>query len=83
MSNSTVLRLIHRSGYKGRMTGHGIRTLASTVLNESGLFSVDAIERQLAHEESNQIRAAYNRARYFPERKQMMQWWANYIDEAT
>ena len=54
------------------MTGHGFRAVASTALNESGLFSPDAIERQLAHGEKNEVRAAYNRAEYLLERKRMM-----------
>lgn len=81
MSNSTILRLIDRIGYRGRMTGHGFRTLASTTLNESGLFSYDAIEKQLAHEESNAVRAAYNRAAYREERIAMMQWWGDFVYE--
>ena len=81
MSNATILRVIGRIGYKGRMTGHGFRTLASTALNESQQFNVDAIERQLAHVEDNETRAAYNRAKHKPERIKMMQWWADYISE--
>ncbi len=81
MSNGTILRVIERLGYKNRMTGHGFRSVASTALNESGKFNVDAIEKQLSHEEDNVVRAAYNRARYMPERKKMMQWWADHLDE--
>jgi integrase len=80
MSNVTILRVIERLGYKGRMTGHGFRTIASTALNESGLFNPDAIERQLSHEQEDDIRAAYNRAEYFEQRVTMMQWWATQID---
>ena len=80
MSNSTILRVIDRIGYKGRMTGHGFRTVASSTLNESGLFDFDAIERQLSHEDRNDVRAAYNRAKYMDERRNIMQWWADKID---
>ena len=61
------------------MTGHGFRSLASTILNEQG-YSPDVIERQLAHEDSDKIRSAYNRAEYLPERKKMMQDYADYLD---
>jgi integrase len=80
MSNSTILRVIERVGYKGRMTGHGFRSVASSALNESGLFDFDAIERQLSHEDRNDVRAAYNRAKYMDERRGMMQWWSDKID---
>lgn len=62
------------------MTGHGFRSVASTILNEQG-YRHDVIERQLAHAEKNQVRAAYNRAEYLPERKKMMRDWADYLDE--
>ena len=80
ISNNTMLFALYRLGYKGRMSGHGFRSVASTILNESGLWSADAIERQLAHCERNAVRGAYNRAEYLPERKRMMQWWADYVD---
>jgi integrase len=80
MSNNTMLFALYRLGYKGRMSGHGFRAVASSILNESGLWSVDAIERQLAHCERNAVRGAYNRAEYLPERKRMLQWWADYVD---
>ena len=57
------------------------RAVASTALNESGQFNYDAIERQLAHEEDNAVRAAYNKAKYMPERRKMMQWWADQMDQ--
>ena len=68
-------------GYRSRATIHGFRSLASSILNESGKWNPDAIERQLAHSEKDQVRAAYNRANYLEERKQMMQWYANHLDE--
>ena len=80
MSNSTILRVIERVGYKGRMTGHGFRSVASSALNESGQFDFDAIERQLSHEDRNHVRAAYNRAKYMDERRRMMQWWGDRIE---
>jgi len=61
------------------MTGHGFRALASSTLNETG-FRPDVIERQLAHSERNKVRAAYNRAEYLPERRVMMQQWADMLD---
>ena len=67
-------------GYKGRVTPHGFRSLASSVLNEQG-FNPDAIERQLAHIENNKIRAAYNRADYLNERKELMQWYSDFLRE--
>lgn len=80
ISENTVTYGLARMGFKGRMTGHGFRSVASTLLNEQG-YRHDVIERQLAHSERNQVRAAYNRAEYFPERKAMMQEWADYLDK--
>lgn len=80
MSENTVLAALRRLGYTtDEMTGHGFRSLASTLLNENG-WNRDAIERQLAHAERNNIRAAYNYAEYLPERRTMMQWWADYLN---
>jgi integrase len=80
MSNNAVLGALRRLGYaKDEMTGHGFRSMASTLLNEQG-WNRDAIERQLAHAERNNIRAAYNYAEYLPERRKMMQHWADYLD---
>ena len=64
----------------GGVVAHGFRATASTILNESGHFSPDAIERQLAHQESNKVRGAYHRAEYLPERRRMMQHWADLLD---
>ena len=80
ISENTVVYALGRMGFKGRMTGHGFRSVASTLLNEQG-YRHDVIERQLAHAERNAVRAAYNRAEYLPERKQMMQEWADYLDK--
>ena len=71
---------MRRLGYgKGKATPHSFRGMASTLLNENG-FPPDVIERQLAHAERNQVRAAYNHAEYLEERRKMMQWWADYLD---
>ena len=80
ISNNTLLFALYRLGYKGKMTGHGFRAVASTILNEAA-FQPDVIERQLAHCERNQVRGAYNRAEYLPERKRMMRYWADYLDK--
>ena len=80
ISDATISRIIERMGYKGRVTPHGFRSLASSVLNEQG-FNPDAIERQLAHIENNKIRAAYNRADYLTERKEFMQWYSDFLRE--
>ena len=80
MSENTINAALRRMGYlKTEMTGHGFRAMASTLLNEQGI-NPDWIEIQLAHTEKNKIRAAYNRARYLPQRKIMMQQWADYLD---
>ena len=80
MSDATVLNALRRLGYsKEEMTGHGFRSMASTLLNGQG-WNRDWIERQLAHSESNSVRAAYNYAEYLPERRKMMQAWADYLD---
>ncbi|MDE2336025.1 MAG: tyrosine-type recombinase/integrase [Alphaproteobacteria bacterium] len=80
ISNGTVLMALRRMGYGGRMTGHGFRSIASTILNEKG-YQPDVIERQLAHADDDKIRSAYNRAEYLPERKKMMQDYADMLDK--
>lgn len=80
MSENTVNAALRRLGYTNdQMTGHGFRSMASTLLNEKG-WNRDAIERQLAHGERDAVRAAYNYAEHLPERRKMMQWWADYLD---
>ena len=80
MSENTVNAALRRLGYsKDQMTGHGFRSMASTHLNEHG-WHRDAIERQLAHAERDGVRAAYNFAEHLPERRRMMQAWADYLD---
>jgi integrase len=77
MSENTVNAALRRLGYSSEeMTGHGFRSMASTLLNENG-WNGDIVERQLAHMEGNKVRAAYNYAEYLPERRKMLQWWAN------
>lgn len=78
LSENAILYVIDGLGYKGRITGHGFRGTASTILNEHG-FGVDAIERQLAHAKGSSVRAAYNHAQYLPERTAMMQWWSDFL----
>jgi integrase len=79
MSNNTMLEALERLGYKGRMTGHGFRGVASIALSEMG-FRPDLIEAQLAHVEENRVRAAFNHARYSEERRELMQSWADFAD---
>jgi hypothetical protein len=77
MSNMTILKALERMGYKGRMTGHGFRGLASTILHEQG-YNHDHIELQLAHAPRNAVSAAYNHALYLEPRASMMQDWADF-----
>lgn len=79
ISENAVLQLYYNIGYKGKMTGHGIRHVVSTILNESGKFRPDAIERQMAHVPKG-VRATYNHAQYLDERRELMQWWADQLD---
>ena len=79
MSNNTILKGLERMGYKGTMTGHGFRGLASTILHEQD-FPHDHIELQLAHTQRNAVSAAYNHAQYLKPRAKMMQDWANFLE---
>ena len=80
MSENAVLAALRRMGYeKGEMTGHGFRSMASTILHEQGWLS-DVVERQLAHGDRNKVRASYNFAQHLDKRREMMQAWANYLD---
>lgn len=79
MSNNTILYALYRMGYRGRMTGHGFRGVASTILHEQG-WPHEHIELQLAHQERDEVSAAYNHALYLPQRAKMMQSWADYLD---
>lgn len=80
MSNNTILKALERMGYKGRMTGHGFRGIASTVLHEHG-WPHEHIELQLAHQERDDTSAAYNHALYLKPRAKMMQWWPDFLDQ--
>ncbi|QDK31543.1 tyrosine-type recombinase/integrase [Sphingomonas sp. IC081] len=81
MSENTLNAAFRRMGYGTReVTAHGLRTTASTLLNESGHWSPDAIERSLAHMDANAIRGIYNRGRYWEERTTMHQWWSDHLD---
>ena len=80
MSENTLLFALYRMGYHSKATTHGFRSTASTILNESGLWHPDAIERQLAHQEGNKVRAAYDRSLHMEQRRKMMQWWADHVD---
>lgn len=82
LSANTINQAFRRMGYAiGEVTAHGLRTTASTFLNESGKWSADAIERSLAHADADSVRATYNRGLYWDERVAMHQWWSDYLDE--
>ena len=81
MSENTINAALRRLGYSGKeMTAHGFRAMASTLLNESGKWSPDAIERALAHKDSNAVRGTYHRGAHWQERLKMSQWWSDYLD---
>jgi integrase len=81
MSENTINGALRRLGYTtDEMTAHGFRAMASTLLNESGKWSSDAIERALAHGDSDKVRAAYHRGAHWEERLKMGQWWSDYLD---
>lgn len=81
MSENTVNAGLRRLGFtKEEMTAHGFRAMASTLLNESGKWSSDAIERALAHKDKDAVRAAYHRGAHWNERVEMAQWWSDYLD---
>jgi integrase len=82
MSENTINQALRRLGFTGtEMTAHGFRSTASTLLNESGMWSPDAIERALAHQDANAIRGIYHRGAHWDERKRMAQWWSDYLDQ--
>lgn len=81
MSENTINAALRRLGYSGdEMTAHGFRAMASTLLNESGKWSVDAIKRALAHKDKDEVRAAYNRGSFWQERVSMAAWWADHLE---
>ncbi len=79
MNSQSANMAIKRMGYEGKLVAHGMRSLASTALNEQG-FDPQIIEKALAHEDRNSVRAAYNRAEYTEERRTMMNWWSKLIN---
>ncbi|GGZ30408.1 tyrosine-type recombinase/integrase [Asticcacaulis endophyticus] len=82
MSENTLTAALRRMGYSGdEMTAHGFRSTASTLLNESGLWSPDTIERALAHKDANTVRGIYHRGTHWKERVEMAQWWSDHLDE--
>ena len=82
ISDNTINAALRRMGYsKDQMTAHGFRTSASSLLNESGKWNPDAIERALAHMVPGIIRRIYNQSAYWAERVEMAQWWSDYLDE--
>lgn len=82
MSENTINAALRRIGYAGtEMTAHGFRAMASTLLNECGKWSADAIERALAHKHGDAVRGAYHRGLHWAERVKMAQWWSDYLDE--
>lgn len=81
MSENTINAALRRMGYSGsEMTAHGFRAMASTLLNESGRWSLDAIERALAHDNSSSVRGTYHRGTHWAERVEMARWWSDYLD---
>jgi integrase len=82
MCENTINLALRRMGFDGKtMTAHGFRAVASTLLNENGQWNPDAIERQLGHSESDQVRKAYARGEHWDERVRMMQSWSDYLDQ--
>ncbi|EMH9441556.1 integrase [Proteus mirabilis] len=81
MNSQTVNAALKRAGFGGILVSHGLRSIASTALNEQG-FPPDVIEAALAHVDKNEVRRAYNRSDYLEQRRLMMQWWADFIEEA-
>lgn len=80
MSGNTINQMIHKLGYKGKVVGHGFRHTFSTILNDQG-FNADWVEIQIAHVDKNRMRGVYNHALYLEGRREMMQWYADYIDK--
>ena len=80
ISDNTLSKALRDQGYQGKATPHGMRATASTILNENG-FKPDVIERQLAHCERNKVRASYNHAQYLQERREMMNWWGDFVEK--
>ncbi|HBV3920735.1 TPA: tyrosine-type recombinase/integrase, partial [Klebsiella quasipneumoniae] len=71
---------LKRIGYGGKLVAHGLRSIASTAMNEAG-FNPDVIEASLAHSDKNEVRRAYNRSTYLPQRQDLLAWWGNFIEK--
>lgn len=82
ISENLILQVIRQMGWDGIASGHGFRHQFSTILNENG-FDPDIVERQLTHVDRNSIRGIYNHAQYHDKRREMMQWYADYIDKLS
>lgn len=78
MNSQTANAALKRIGYGGKLVAHGLRSIASTALNENG-FNADIIEAALAHADKNEVRRAYNRSTYLDARYELMQWWGNFV----
>lgn len=83
ISGETINKALKSLGFEGKQTGHGFRGLASTLMNERSGFNPDAIERQMAHVVGSKVRRAYNHAQHMEQRRQLMQWWADFIDQQS
>ncbi|MGR0480939.1 MAG: tyrosine-type recombinase/integrase [Candidatus Electronema sp. V4] len=80
LSENTMLYALYRMGYHSKATVHGFRAVFSTMANEKG-FDGDVIEKALAHEQRNKVRAAYHRSEYLEQRRELMQWWGDLLQE--
>jgi integrase len=80
MCENTINKMIHAIGYKGRVVGHGFRHTFSTILNDQG-FNPDWVEIQIAHVDKNKIRGVYNHALYLEGRREMVQWYSDYVEQ--
>lgn len=78
MNSQTANAALKRIGYGGKLVAHGLRSIASTAMNEAG-HNADVIEAALAHADKNEVRRAYNRSLYLEQREKLMQWWGNFI----
>lgn len=78
MNSQTANAALKRIGYGGKLVAHGLRSIASTAMNENG-FNADAIEAALAHSDRNEVRRAYNRTTYLEQRKAIMEWWGDVV----
>ena len=81
-NSQTANMALKRMGFEGRLVSHGMRSMASTTLNEHG-WDAELIEVALAHVDKDEVRSAYNRAEYIERRRSMMEWWSNHIDKAA